>query len=102
MVLGASLSALSASCVSWSERRPVKLSVCATVFYNVVCVVWTVFVYIAGEDYRIRIRFRVNHEIVTGLKFAQWVYKLKLRGVKGATPHCPRPLRNYVPISMQC
>jgi hypothetical protein len=34
----------------------------------------------AGEDYRVRIRFRVSHEIVSGLKFGLWVYKMKLRG----------------------
>lgn len=33
-----------------------------------------------GEDYFARFRFRVRREIVTGLKFSQWVYKMKLPG----------------------
>ncbi len=48
----------------------------------------TPIVFKEGEDYRIRITFRVNHEIVSGLKFAQWVYKMKLRGAASLDSVC--------------
>jgi Rho GDP-dissociation inhibitor len=40
-----------------------------------------------GVEYSARFRFRVRRQIVTGLKFLQVVYKLKLPGGPNAVPH---------------
>lgn len=41
----------------------------------------TVFIIKEGVQYRIRIEFYVQHEIVTGLKYVQKTYRKGLQGI---------------------
>lgn len=45
-----------------------------------------------GVDYRITVTFRVQHEIVTGLKYLQVVKRKGIRGTRGRFRLCFRPL----------